>query len=57
MAAGGLRRQDGLESVKKTLQVAWVGPGFPMRCPLFQQRPDNINPTFAKQALDSLSKP
>jgi hypothetical protein len=49
MSQAGLRRQDGLESVKKTLQVAWVGTGFPMRCPLFQQRPGNTNPTYAEQ--------
>jgi hypothetical protein len=45
-----LRHQDGLESVKKTLQVARVGTGFPMRCPLFRQRPGNTNPTSTEQA-------
>src|SRR4029077_7696908 len=31
--------QDGLESVKKTLQVAWVGTGLPARRPPMQPRP------------------
>jgi hypothetical protein len=39
---------NGLESVKKTYQVAGVGAGPFMPCPSFQQRPGDIKPTWFK---------
>jgi hypothetical protein len=40
----GSQRQDGLESVKKTLQVAWVGTGHPMHRPPRATQTFDLNP-------------
>ncbi|MBP2432166.1 hypothetical protein ABIF38_003172 [Bradyrhizobium japonicum] len=42
---GGPRQQHGLESDKKTLQVAWVGRGLRREPAVFDDDPTKFNPT------------